>query len=190
MKTIWRLLEVGETIQEGDEFYSNTCHLWSSADSEKRGTVCKDHMPYRRRMNAAEIDGNTVYYGVAPVVAKLEKENAELLKWVDCLKREHSERCYQINELYKENEQLKRNQVVWEKCSSDEWRGSYIDTDKNIIRCGDGKGMVCTIPLPTSENEEAEEAWEEYKIGKKWWDVKSVHEAFIAGCRAVKKESK
>jgi hypothetical protein len=57
-KTIWRLLEVGEVIQEGDEFYNSIENKWIGVmEGCSLGTKFTTNNPHRRRVKLPENGG-------------------------------------------------------------------------------------------------------------------------------------
>jgi hypothetical protein len=175
MKTIYRLLEVGETIQDGDEYLLVYDEGWevSSQSGEKVRTGI-----YRRRMNVAELN-ETLYQkvghdkgkysyqpaahrevpengGAATRIAELEKENEQLLSQSELDKRYIKKLEGKCAGAVEEIERLRKSQIVW----LDETGGSLDERTHFILH---RNGRTAIVPLPPSEVDPAEEAFE------KWW---------------------
>ncbi len=81
----YELLDEGETIQEGDQFY-NGCNEWVSVGSKAGTTIESHHRPHRRATPSASVAARTLYEIVRDeCVAKLKSLEAE---WVEknCVK--------------------------------------------------------------------------------------------------------
>jgi hypothetical protein len=93
MKEYWRLLEVGEARQKGDEWLDDTCgnHRWKP--SEMLGSSVEGSVLYRRRITVPDWPTPIAFADEKP------KEGQKILYWQPIAKEWRRERAFSIFQL-------------------------------------------------------------------------------------------